>query len=210
MLLAFIPPDSQEIWNSLVSKLVLSIRSAVDDGSFCSCHYCWALWQYRTLGTTVEAANANVCTTLELLNNGSTGFADKLRGNVLVFPISSFVCSLSHCTFMFLTAGMVVSWSDLAAAAGYFNKLPQTWRVKAGEIYSQFWRPDTQSQGLGRARLPLKDLGEESFLVSRFWWLLVFFGLWQHSSILTWPYLCGFLFFFFVSDKNTLIGFVVV
>ena len=125
MLLAFIPPDSQEIWNSLVSKLVPSIRSTVDDGSFCSCHYCWALWQYRTLGTTVETANANVCTTLELLNNGSIGFADKLRGNVLVFPISSFICSLSHCTFMFLTAGIVVKWlsSSSRATSTNYHKL---------------------------------------------------------------------------------------
>ena len=109
MLLAFIPPDSQEIWKTLVSKLVLSIRSAVGDGSLCSYHYCWVLWQYRTLVTAVETANANVCLALELLNNGSAGFADMLRGNVLVFPVSSFICSLSHCTFMFLTAGIVVS-----------------------------------------------------------------------------------------------------
>ena len=109
MLLAFIPPDSQEIWKTLVSKLVLSIRSAVGDGSLCSYHYCWVLWQYRTLVTAVETANANVCLALELLNNGSAGFADMLRGNVLVFPVSSFICSLSHCTFMFLTAGILVS-----------------------------------------------------------------------------------------------------
>lgn len=152
MLLAFIPPDSQEIWKTLVSKLLLSIRSAVGDGSLCSYHYCWVLWQYRTLVTTVETANANVCVALELLNNGSPGFADTLRGNVLVFPVSSFICSLSHCTFMFLTAGILVS-------QGYFNKSSQTWCLKAREIYSQFWRPDTQSQGLGRATLPLKDLG---------------------------------------------------
>lgn len=101
--------QSRNLENSLVSKLVLSIRSAVSDGSLCCYHYCWVLWQYRTLVTIVETANANVCVTLELLNNGSAGFADMLRGNVLVFPVSSFICSLSHCTFMLLTAGILVS-----------------------------------------------------------------------------------------------------
>lgn len=78
--------QSRNLENSLVSKLVLSIRSAVGDGSVCSYHYCWVLWQYRTLVTTVETANANVCVILELLNNGSAGFADMLRRKCIGFP----------------------------------------------------------------------------------------------------------------------------
>ena len=50
-------------------------------------------------------------------------------------------------------------------------------------MYSQFWRPKIQNQGVGEATLPLKAQGENPFSPSSsFWRLLAFLGLWMHRS----------------------------
>lgn len=69
------------------------------------------------------------------------------------------------------------------------NKSPQTWWLKATEIYS-FTVPETwnMNQGVGRAALPPEAPTENPFLPSSsFRWRLVFTSLWQHHSNLCFP-----------------------
>ena len=51
------------------------------------------------------------------------------------------------------------------------TKVPQTGRFKTEFMISLLWRPEVQNQGVDRAVLPLKALGEDLFQAS----LLAFF-----------------------------------
>ena len=58
------------------------------------------------------------------------------------------------------------AWQGVLVSCGCCNKLPPTGWVKTAIFtVSQFWRPEAENQGLSRAALPLKALGEDPSLL---------------------------------------------